>query len=118
MLLVSCAKESPPASLPQLDQRFCGAVKAWNTTMMGSVGVQPSAEERAQQFAPVQQDFATLATEFQALHEDTLARSMTDISAKIGQYRAALVEPFTNTLPAALAVEQAIRDTGIPCPTT
>jgi hypothetical protein len=80
-------------------------------------GVQPTAEQRAEQFAPVQPEFAGLAPEYQALHEDALSRQMTEISTKIGDSRAIFVQPFPDLSSAEFAVEQAIRDTGIPCQT-
>jgi hypothetical protein len=120
LLLAGCAKDSgSKSSVSELNQRFCSERQAWNSALMLQPGPQPTNEEKAKTLGLIQDAFTGLSSQYQALHEEVLARSMTEIADRMNDYRSITVEPFQpHIIQASFAVEQAFRDTGIRCPTT
>ena len=88
------------SSVSELNQRFCSERQAWNSAIMLQLMPQTN-EEQAKDLETIQEEFTALSPQYQALEEDALARSMTAISARIGDYRTALVEPFAPHFTAA-----------------
>jgi hypothetical protein len=120
LLLAGCGKVSgSKSSVSELNQHFCLERQAWNSALMLQSGPQPSNEEKAKTLGLIKDAFTALSSEYQALHEKGLARSMTEIADRMNDYRSITVEPFQpHIIQASFAVEQAFRDSGIRCPTT
>jgi hypothetical protein len=120
LLLTGCAGAdatgTDATTVAALDQRYCSEVEAWRTATM--LQFARSNEDQARELGSIQERVATLAPMYEEHDWSKKADAMASVADRMGDYRAALVEPFAPRVDLALlTVEQAMRNTGVRCPT-